>query len=100
MSPASFHLMPESSSPIATSGRPTVTSNPVLTGVPAAIQEPVAEGIVACESTRLMPVTPQSSSCWELFCSIDIFSPGTFWTLGSAGVAANFQPSPPMLVGT
>ena len=71
MSPASFHLMPESSSPIETSGRPSVTSKAGLApGVPAAMHEPVPDGNVACASTRLMPVTPHSSSCWELFCVI------------------------------
>ena len=47
IAPLSFHLMPESSSAIATSGRPTVTSIAVWTGLPAAMQEPVAAGNVA-----------------------------------------------------
>ena len=96
MAPASFHSMPESSSAIATSGRPTLTSKAVFTGLLAAIQEPVSGGKVACASTRLMPVTPHSSSSWELFFVTATASVGS---LGSAGVAANFHARPPTLVG-
>src|SRR3977135_4743991 len=101
MSPASFHLMPESSSPIETSGRPSVTPKAVLTGPPAALHEPVADGKLAWASTRLMPVTPHSSSCWELFCVMPWYSDGSDCCDGGiAGVAANFQPRPPRLLGT
>jgi hypothetical protein len=101
MSPESFHLMPESSSPMATSGRPRVTWKAVFTGLPAATQDPVPEGNVAWASTRLMPVTPQSSSCWELFWVMAWYSAGLdFCAGGIAGVAANFQARPPRLPGT
>src|SRR6476659_1400098 len=93
--------MPESSSPIDTSGRPSVTSNPVFTGVPAAMHDPVSAGKVACESTRLIPVTPQSSSACELSCVVPSHSEGfDSFDGGMLGVAANFQPRPPRLAGT
>ena len=100
MSPVDCHSIPESSSPIETSGRPSVTSNAVRIGVPAAMHEPVPEGIVACASTRLMPVTPHSSSCWELFCVTATLPAGSdSFEGGVAGVPANFHPSPPTLLG-
>jgi hypothetical protein len=99
MSPLLFHLIPESSSPIETSGRPTVTPNAVCVGVPAAMHEPVPAGIVAWASTRLIPVTPHSSSLWELSFCVWAASTGLVVD-GVAGVAPNFHPSPPRLLGT
>ena len=96
-----FHSTPESSSAIDTSGRPRVSSKAVWIGVPAAMHDPVPEGIVAFASTRLMPVTPQSSSIWELFWVTAAYSVGLLVIEGGvAGVAAYFQASPPMLSGT
>src|SRR5580700_255479 len=101
MAPELFHSIPESSSAIVTSGRPTVTSNPVLTALPAVMHEPVSPGIVAFKSTRLMPVTPHSSSCWELFCVMLAYSAGLdSFDGGIAGVAAYFHVLPSTLVGT
>ena len=100
MSPASFHMMPESSSPIATSGRPTVTLKPVCSGVPAAMQEPVPDGMVGM---RVDEAHARHAAQLVLL-GVVLFdlsrSPGTFSFLGSAGVAANFQPRPPRFVGT
>jgi len=62
------------------------------------MHEPVAAGIVALASTRLMPVTPHSSSICELFFCTATASAGL--AVGDFGVAANFQASPPTLLGS
>jgi hypothetical protein len=63
------------------------------------MHDPLPAGIVACASTRLIPVTPHSSSVCELFFCVSNASAG-FVADGVAGVAANFQPRPLRLLGT
>src|SRR4051794_24381087 len=92
MASRSFHLIPESSTAIATSGRPVVTCQAVSTGrVPPESGGHDGNAYVAWESATLAPRTPHSSDCW--------------WLTGkllSSGVAAslNVLPSPPRSLGT
>ena len=63
--------------------------NPVLTGLPAGMHEPVPAGKVALLSRTLMPRTPHSSSDFG-------FTRASLWALCS-GVAASFQSSPKLV---
>ena len=92
IAPALFHSIPESSSEISTSGRPSVTSKAVRIGLPAGTQEFVPAGNVAFESTTLIPRIPHSSSLFEL-------TVASLCVLCS-GVAASFQLSPKLLGAT
>src|SRR3954468_1584510 len=78
IAPSSFHLIPESSTAIVTSGRPVDVSHAAWMG-----------GLL---SARWPPRTPFSS----------IGSPAMFGGAPAPGVDANFQslPSPPMSFGT
>src|SRR3954467_12249751 len=104
IAPASFHLMPESSTAIVTSGRPVVIVHAVLT---AAGAQPLPDQVVWAStrppprtpprppsqvvwaSTRLAPRTPHSSDCWLLTGG-----------LLSSGVAEYFQSLSPRSLGT
>ena len=66
IAPTLFHSIPESSSEMRTSGRPSVCSNAVFTELPAVTHEPVPAGKLALASTRLMPRIPHSSSLFPL----------------------------------
>ncbi len=81
-----LQMIPESSSAMLTSGRPTDTWKAVWIGVPAAMQELVPEGIVALGSVMLIPMTPHSSSICEFTFSISAASTGSL-AGGIAGVA-------------
>src|SRR3954471_16179713 len=74
IAPPSFHLMPESSTAIVTSGRPVVVIHAVFTPADA--------------STTCAPRTPFSSLAFAVF------------GLPASGVAANFQSLPSRSFGT
>src|SRR6266851_1639102 len=96
IAPASFHLIPESRTAMATSGRPVVTCQAVWTF--GGSQLP-ARGLVTGSATEA-PRTPQSSAFRLRTSAFCAWKAGL--ELSGSGVAANFQalPSPPRSLGT